>query len=207
MDSLATLGEASGVARVRPDDGNFGRRTGPHRQRDRPGQACRNITTSPLQPVKPCDKGCGEPRDVQRLIENLQCHLAAMRVPAHHGVETLPHSDRKHIRVVGEQEIGGARKNEFLGIDQIFAVPEALIVDAGDVQNTVSPVQQTRLVAQNAYANFRRLAGFITLAFHISLVITKAAEHAGIGPEPSELSNGGIQRIAFLRNHIAGDDS
>src|ERR1700691_5078825 len=113
------------------------RRADPYRQRDGP-DACRDVTTSVPQPVKTRDEGGAEARYIQRLIENLHCHLAAMGVPAHHGVEALLHCDRENVGIVREQQISGARNHQLFGIHQIGAFSAALIVDTGDVQNAVA---------------------------------------------------------------------
>ena len=93
----------------------------------------------------------------------------------------------------------------FFGIRQIFAVTARLIIDTGNVENTAAPAQKAGLVAQNTDAILRGFPGFITLTVDKSLVITKTAEDTRIGPKTSEFPNGAVQRIAWLRDDIAGD--
>ena len=86
-------------------------------------------------------------------MTNLDRHLAAVRVPAQHGVVTLPHGYGENVGVVREQQIRRAGNDQLFGIHQIRPNSfRPLIIDSRDVEDAVSPAQKAGLVAQKSDA-------------------------------------------------------
>src|SRR6266852_1271739 len=79
-------------------------------------------------------------------------------------------------------------------------------VRARQIQRRVPETQRPRLVSQELNPATRRLALRVGLALRIALVIAHAPEYAGIGLDPRQLSNAGVQRIVAPADQVARND-
>ncbi len=82
----------------------------------------------------------------------------------------------------------------------------SLVIDSRNVKNALAPTQKPGLVAQKSDSIRQRMASGVVLALRVHLVIPETAENAGVGAKARELANRIVQRIAYLRDQVAGDD-
>src|SRR6266540_3924531 len=91
---------------------NLGWRADPDRKTDRADTSAyihrRRSAGRPAQAVLPVNKGRDEAGDVQRLVENLEGDLAAVRMAGDGEVIFRPGGHREHVRVVRQQHVDGA---------------------------------------------------------------------------------------------------
>ena len=80
--------------------------------------------------IQPVDVGSIKPRHVQILMQNLHSHLSAVRVAGDRQRIALARRNRKHVRIMGEQNVKRIRPHQLLRPYQIGRA-ELLIVDSG----------------------------------------------------------------------------
>src|SRR4030095_12772141 len=81
----------------------------------------RNIRRRVSLAIEPIHVGCKEAGGVDGLIQNLDSDLSAVCMSRKQQIIPLPGRYRKHVRIVLQQQVGGAGDDEALGAAQITA--------------------------------------------------------------------------------------
>ncbi len=79
------------------------------------------------------------------------------------------------------------------------------MVHSREIQRIAAEAENLRFLAQEANARARRGLFAIILGQRVALVISHAAENAGVRFDAGQLADAGVQRIAAQRYQIAGD--